>query len=167
MKQQLSIRPATIADLPKLVKIYNSAIESRQSTGDLIPFTVEERKEWLAKFDSNSYPIYVGEIEEIVVGYVSLSPYRKGRQAMRKIAEISFYLDNDYLNQGIGSKLTDFMIANCQRIGIEVLIAILLDCNTASVALLEKFGFKKWGHFPPVIDFGNAKYGQMYYGREL
>ena len=43
-----SIRPATAADLPAIVAIYNSTVASRQSNADLQLVTVAERQAWFA-----------------------------------------------------------------------------------------------------------------------
>ncbi len=48
-----------------------------------------------------------------------------------------------------------------------MLFAILLDVNTSSVGILEKFGFEQWGHLPGVADFDGALCGHLYYGRRV
>ncbi len=161
------IRFATIDDLPMIVEIYNQAIRSKSATGDTDEFSVKEKVEWFNKFSDNEYPIYVTEVENKIVGYATLSPYRKGRKAMNKIAEISFYLEYSYHGLGIGSALVNHAILDCTRINKETLIAVLLDINTNSVTLLKKLGFKEWGHFPNIINLETVKCGQFVYGLNL
>jgi hypothetical protein len=38
---------------------------------------------------------------------------------------------------------------------------ILLDVNKASILLLEKFGFERWGHFPGIVEFADKTSGQL------
>lgn len=166
MKNQRFVRLAEQGDLPAIVAIYNQAIRGGISTGDLNEFQIQDRIGWFEKFNAH-YPIYVVEFERKVVGYGTLSPYRPGRGAMNSIAEISFFLDENFQGMGIGSFLVDFMIRDCQRIGKKSLLAILLDVNEKSISLLKKFGFEEWGVFPDIIELKNNTCGQLIYGLKL
>ncbi|HJN06274.1 MAG TPA: N-acetyltransferase family protein [Bacteroidales bacterium] len=161
------IRFADIKDLSSIVEIYNQAIRSNSATGDMIEFTVAQRVDWFNSFDHASFPIYTAEFNNRVVGYATLSPYRKGRQAMNKVAEISFFIDYSYHGLGIGSALVSYAISDCERIGKESLLAILLDINPESVRLLKKFSFEEWGYLPDIIDFNGQKCGHLIYGLNL
>ncbi len=167
MNTQLTIRFADITDLPAIVDIYNQAIRSRCATGDLDKFDVEDRREWFGKYDSEHYPLYVAQIGKKVVGYCTLSPYRPGRRAMAKVAEISYYLDYSFHKMGIGTALLNHAISDCGRIDKETLLAILLDVNTQSIGILEKFGFEKWGHYPGIIDLEGKVCGHLVYGLKM
>ncbi len=46
MERKLKIRFANISDLPSIVDIYNQAIRSRCSTGDVEEFAVDQRIGW-------------------------------------------------------------------------------------------------------------------------
>ena len=48
---QYVVAEAVQGDLPAIVAIYNSTIESRQSTADLQPVTVAERQAWFDAHD--------------------------------------------------------------------------------------------------------------------
>ena len=167
MKKELTIRFSEITDLPFIVGIYNQAISSKSATGDLNELNVQDRIEWFNKFDNNEYPLYVAEIDNIIVGYCSLSPYRKGRKAMSSVAEISYYLDYSFHGKGVGTILLNYVISDCNRIGKENLLAILLDINSPSIGLLEKLNFKKWGHFPDIININGKKCGHFIYGLKI
>lgn len=78
-----------------------------------------------------------------IIGWESISPYRKGREGLNETAEISYYLDYDYHGQGYGKKLIEFMITDCKRLGIKNLFALLLEINKRSRLILEGFGFSK------------------------
>ena len=47
----MTIRPATIADLPAIVDIYNDAVADRFATADTSPVTVEQRRPWFDAHD--------------------------------------------------------------------------------------------------------------------
>ena len=161
------IRFANIADLPFIVKIYNQAIRSKNATGDIEEFDFDERIGWFEKFDNDKYPLYVAEIENSVVGYCTLSPYRPGREAMSTVAEISYYLDYSFHGKGIGAALLKYVIADCARIGKKSLLAIFLDINLPTIGLLEKLNFKKWGHLPGIIEIDRKKCGHLIFGLKI
>ena len=163
----VKIRFAERDDLSLIAEIYNQAIRSNCATGDLTEFSAEQRIDWFNKFDNKMYPIYIAEIENKVIGYCTISPYRPGREAMSSVAEISYYIDYSYHNKGVGSKMLEYVIADCNRIGKKDLLAILLDINPKSVGILEKFNFKKWGHFPDIININGKKCGHLIYGLKI
>jgi L-amino acid N-acyltransferase YncA len=162
-----TIRFADPSDLPRLVEIYNHAITAGNATGDTVPFTVEQRQAWFGSHDRDAYPLYVAEAPSSgITGYLYLSPYRE-RAAMRRTAEISYYVDYAHHHQGVGSALMAHALDDCPRLGIRVLVAILLEWNQPSIKLLEKFGFEKWGYLPEVAEFDGRLCGHLYYGRKI
>jgi len=166
MNQKVNIRFANSSDLAEIVIIFNQAVRARVN-GSLQEETVESRSNWFNSFNQNNYPIYVAEQNNRVVGYCYLSPYRSGRQAMNKVAEISYYIDYNYHKQGIASVLIEHTINDCQRVNKNSLLAILLDKNIPSISILEKFGFKKWGYYPDIIDLDGQICSQLIYGLKL
>ena len=163
----LRIRWPDRKELPKLVNIYNQAIRSGGATGHTIEFNPKERREWYRSHDIFNYPIYVMELGRKIIGYGTLSPYREGRQAMRKIAEVSLFMDDAHQGKGYGSILLGYMIEDCRRVKINTLIAILLDVNKNSIHLLEKHGFQEWGHLKDIIEFNDKICGQLIYGLKI
>jgi L-amino acid N-acyltransferase YncA len=161
-----SIRIATPADLPRLVEIYNQAIASHTATADTISFTVQARQSWFDAHTSDAYPIYVCEVDSQVAGYLSISPYRD-RPALARTAEVSYYVDYGQHGKGIGSALMEHALQDAHRIGKKVYLAILLEWNTASIRLLGKSGFERWGHLANVAELDGRLCGQYFYGREV
>ena len=161
------VRIADSADLARIVDIYNQAILSHNVTGDTEPFSVEGRLLWFDRHDRDSHPIYVCESDPgRIAGFLYMSPYRD-RPAMRRTAEISYYVDYSSHHQGIGSALMEYVLADCHRISKKILIAIVLEWNAPSIHLLEKYGFERWGYLPEVADFSGRLCGHIYYGRKI
>ena len=157
------IRKAQNRDLPAIVNIYNQAICRGFCTADTETYSVKEKKEWFLAHDEQ-YPVYVYETDDKIVGWLSVSPYRKGRKALRYTAEVSYYIDENFQRQGIGSRLLQYTIDKMAFLNFRTYIAILLDVNIASIQLLEKLNFQKWAHLPDVADFDGKACGQYYYG---
>ena len=160
----LSIRIATENDIPIITNIYNQAVALRSATADISSVTIESRKEWLQEHSPGQYPVYVAESQNDIVGWCSLSSYRPGRMALRHTAEISYYVHENFIGMGVGSAMISHAIKNCSQQDIKTLFAIILDVNKDSTRILEKFGFKEWGHLPNVADFGGQECGHLYYG---
>ena len=162
----MKIRPAEPPDLAAIVTIYNQAI-AEQSTADTVPWNLAEQESWFAGHRTGRHPILVAQRDSTVVGWISLSEYRCGRQALRHTAEISYYIDAAHRRQGVASALLQAAIDHCAAADIRTLFGILLEDNAGSVALLEGFGFHRWGHLPGVADFDGREVGHLYYGRRL
>lgn len=161
------IRKAIYEDLKDLVIIYNQAIAIGQQTADTEQLTLKDREGWFESHKDIKYPLYVIEDNNTVAGYLTITPYRPGRFALRYTAEVSYYIHNDYQRKGLGSKLLKHAIAMCPRLEIKTLFAILMETNNGSIKLLEKHGFKQWGHLPKIADFEGIEIGQFYYGLRI
>ena len=160
------IRKANKSDLIVINDIYNQSVKQKYLTADIDLISIEERRKWFDSHDENN-PVIVAEVNDRVVGWISISPYRQGRRALRNTAEVSYYIDEEYQGKGIGSLLMDHALKKSKECGIKTLIAILLQTNHPSIRLLEKFSFEKWGHLPGVADFNGNEVGQYYYGRKV
>jgi L-amino acid N-acyltransferase YncA len=161
------VRLAELDDLPAIILIYNQAIAHRFATGDLKAVTADSRRDWFFEHDPAQHPLYIWEEKREILGWCSLSPYRRGRAALRFTAEISYYVRADSQRRGIASRLVEHSIAACPCLRIKTLFAIVLEPNSRSCALLEKFGFERWGFLPNVADFDGQECGHVYYGRRV
>ena len=163
----MNIRIANENDFADIIAIYNHAVDEKFATADTEYVTLESRKEWFAQHSLDTYPIYVAEENNEIVGWCSLSPHRPGRKALRRIAEISYYIHKDHRRKGIANSLITHTIISAKALGFNNLISILLDLNKTSIYILEKFGFEKWGHLPNVAEIDGVICGQYIYGRKL
>ncbi len=161
------IRLANITDIDSINEIFNQAVKAKHQTATLKPLSVEKQVEWFNDHDIDKDPIFVIEKENKVVGWCSLSAYRKGRQALSSLAEISYYFHSDYQGQGLGTQLMEFALQTAPKYGFKNLVAILFGHNKASIGLLEKFGFKLWGNLPQTVEIDGALYDHCYYGLNL
>ncbi len=161
------ITPASPKHYEAIVQIYNQAVRKGLQTADEQEVTVDEKIAWLQQHDGEHYGIYVAIEEDNVMGYLALSPYRHGRAAFYHTAEISYYLDTQYQGKGFGTKLIEHALSQCPALGIENLVAILLSCNMVSIALLEKFGFERWGLMPNIAKLNIGNVDHYYYGLKL
>ena len=163
----MKIRNFTEVDHEKIVEIYNHAVDEKFATADTEYVTIESRKEWIAQHSSDTYPIYVAEENNEIIGWCSLSPHRPGRKALRTVAEISYYIHKDHRKKGVANSLIKYTIEKAKQLGFKNLISILLDLNKPSIYLLEKFEFEKWGYLPGIAIIEETICGQFIYGKKL
>ncbi len=161
------IRKIKTGDLEAVNDIYNQAVQSKYQTAETEFTSLEYRRSWYEEHQVAHYPIFVYEENGEVTGWISLSEYRKGRRALRYTSEVSYYIRKDKQGRGIGIKLLDYAIRKARDYNIKTLIAILLEPNTPSIRLLEKFNFQKWGDMPNVADFDGVEYNHQFYGLRI
>lgn len=162
-----SIRLLKKADLKAIDGIYCQAIEAKISTAHTDPLLRKAWLDWFREHDPENFPVFVGEADKVVAGWISFSPYRKGRQALRYTAEISYYVHSDFHRRGLATELMQHAILTAPSLGFKVLIAIIMEPNTASVALLRKFKFELWGSMPGILEVEGNNYDHQYYGLHL
>ncbi|MFK5892792.1 MAG: GNAT family N-acetyltransferase [Pseudomonadota bacterium] len=160
----MNISYASINDLEQIVTIYNQAIKAGQKTADTRLFSVEQRLKWFEEHQQDSFPLLVATNNEQLLGYLTISPYRNGRLALNKTAEVSYYIDFNHHGEGVGSLLLEHAIELCPKLHLNTLIAILIGSNNGSINLLKKFGFKEWGCMPDIVHLNDEKFDHLYYG---
>jgi L-amino acid N-acyltransferase YncA len=163
---QRSYRPATLADLPRIVEIYNATIPSRQVTGDLEPISIESRVPWFHAHRPESRPLWVAEMEGQVLAWISFSDFY-GRPAYRKTAEISLYVYEPVRRCGWGSYLLSEAIAHAPTLQINRLLAFIFGRNRPSLSLFKSFGFEPWGLLPGVALLDQVETDLVILGRKV
>jgi phosphinothricin acetyltransferase len=156
----LKYKKAALNDLAYIVDIYNNVIDEGGYTADLDKFTFEQKINWFNETSEFPYGIYVIKENLVTIGYFYFSPWRKGRRALVKTAELSFYLKSEYRSKGIGHKIIDWALIEAKSNGLTILLSILLDKNDRSKSLLEKHNFKSTGYLPNVAVIKNNLFGQ-------
>ncbi|MBW4554752.1 MAG: GNAT family N-acetyltransferase [Trichormus sp. ATA11-4-KO1] len=147
----MSIRHAIETDLPAIVAIYNAAIPSRMATADLEPVSVNSRLTWFQGRSPAKRPLWVIEIEGVVVGWLSFQSFY-GRPAYNSTAEISIYIAPSVHRCGLGRQLLAQAIRESHNLGLNTLLGFIFAHNQPSLKLFETFGFQQWGHLPKVAE---------------
>jgi L-amino acid N-acyltransferase YncA len=93
---------------------------------------------------SVTHPWLVAEQRQVVVGYAYASPHR-ARAAYRWAAEVAVYVGEDHRRRGVGGRLYGALLPLLRRQGIHSACAGITLPNPASVALHERFGFRRVG----------------------
>lgn len=162
----LTIRAAIEKDLAEIVEITNQAIRAKR-VGFTKEMTVPERTAWFHDHGPEKYPILVADGNGAVIGWASISPYRQGREAFNKTAEISCFVHDRHQRQGVGTALLAEMISVSQRTGKSTIVAIIFHTNSGSARLLEKNGFELWGRMPKVGEIAGVLLDHLFYGKKV
>ena len=154
---ELVIRPITQDDIVSCLDIYNYEVVNGVATLDLEPRTLEEWHEWYNAQRDEHHPIIVGTIDDVVVGYASLSPYRL-KDAFKSTVELSIYIHQDYRGKGVASKLMAHILEHAKENDtLHTVVSVITAGNEASTALHTRFNFTYCG-LTPEVGFKHGKY---------
>jgi len=148
------MRPVKPEDAAAICAIYNYYIESTIISFEETLLQAAEMEERIRKI-SAKFPYFVWEDDAVgaangeISGYAYINTWKE-RSAYRYSAEISIYLKHDLLGRGIGSKLMAGFLEEVRKTEIHTLVAGITIPNEKSVALHEKFGFRKIAHFTEI-----------------
>ena len=147
MRGQMNVRPATHADLPGILEIYNDAVLHTTATYDYEPRTLEHRTQWFEERQRDGYAVFVAlEGGGRVVGWSALNPFH-ARVGYRFTTENSVYVAAPWRGKGVGKMLLAPLIDAAKVKGLHAIIAAIDADNAASIRLHARFGFEQVGHF--------------------
>jgi len=146
----MNIRPATSADLPHILEIYNEVVLNTTATYDYEIQSLETRTAWFEEHVRDNYPIFLAQDDAgRVVGWSSLSKFRP-RVGYRFTAEDSVYVAADQRGQGIGKQLLPPLVKAARGLGLRAIIAGIDADGQASLRLHAHFGFQPVAHLKQV-----------------
>ncbi len=161
------IKQAQPKHLQSINDIYNQAVKDGLRTAHTTPVSLQERKHWFERHPQKKYPIYIYTDGEKVAGWISVSPYRSGREALNEVIEVSYYVDYNHHEKGIATELMQHAINVCRKANYRVMVAILVSDNEPSIRLLEKFDFREGGRIPDAIHYNNTFRDHLYMYKQL
>ena len=145
----MNIRKAELSDAGEIADIYNHYIKNTIITFEEKEILQDEISRRIENVFSDSLPWIVAENGNRIEGYAYATKW-KARSAYRFSVESTVYLAHDSVGNGTGSLLYNELLPVLKDSGIHAVIAGIALPNPASIALHEKFGFKKAAHFTEV-----------------
>ena len=141
------VRPASEDDLAAINDVYNHYVTESHVTFDLEPVSLDARREWFSHYrDQGPHRVFVAVEDGRVVGYATSSEF-KSRPGYATSVETSVYVSADAVGKGVGGRLYEKVFHALEGLDIHRAYAGIALPNPASVALHEKFGFKRIGVF--------------------
>ncbi|MGH6764513.1 MAG: GNAT family N-acetyltransferase [Bradyrhizobium sp.] len=146
----LEIRPATPADLPAIIEIYDHAVRHGTATFELTPPDLAEMSRRFGALRDGGYPFLAAASDGRVIGYAYAGAYRP-RPAYRFTVENSIYLQPAIHRRGIGMQLLQRLIGESEQRGYRQMIAVIGDSgNAGSIGVHARCGFQMIGTHPSV-----------------
>jgi phosphinothricin acetyltransferase len=145
------VRPAAAGDLPALTAIYNHYIVHTTITFDVHPYEPEARRGWFEDHAvSGRHRLLVAAgADGRPIGYATSSRWRP-KAAYDTTVESSVYCHPDCVGRGVGTRLYQALFEALAGEDVHRVVAGIAQPNPASVALHERFGFRKVGTFESV-----------------
>lgn len=141
------IRPATLADLPRLTEIYNHYVVHTPVTFDIRPWQVEERVSWFNQFNlTGRHRLFVAEFDGQIAGYAGTTRFRV-KPAYDTTVETTVYCAPESAGRGLGTQLYAALFESIAAEDVHRIVAGYVPPNSASEALHLRFGFRKVGTF--------------------
>ncbi|MEZ5856109.1 MAG: N-acetyltransferase family protein [Hyphomicrobiaceae bacterium] len=138
---EVTIRPATPADIPAITAIYKPAVETGLASWEYDP---PDEGEMRRRFDAvlaAGFPYFVAERDGEVIGYTYASSYRT-RPGYRWTVENTVYVAPKAHRTGTARRLLTALMTACADAGYRQMIAVIGDsANTASIGFHRALGF--------------------------
>ena len=145
----ITIRDATIEDVPELLAIYNDIIINTTAVWHEEPHTIAMRQQWLAEKATEGFPVFVAEEDNKIIGFSTIGPFRPWF-GYRFTVENSVYVASASRGKGVAKLLLPPLIDASKKLGLHAIVAGIEASNEASIALHQKFGFVEVAHFKEV-----------------
>ena len=146
---ELTIRPATVDDVPALTTLYNHYIETTAATFDLMPWTIERRRdEWFSRYAATGpYRLFVAQQGEQIVGMSYSGPWNP-KAAYDTSVETSVYCLDGETGRGLGRALVGALLEALEQERVHRAFALITLPNEPSERLIERMGFSLVGILP-------------------
>ena len=137
------IRSAGEQDLEAVNDIYNHYVLQTHVTFDEEPTSMDARREWFSHYaETGRHRLLVATEDGNVIGYATSSRFRPKPGYLTSV-ETSVYLSPDATGKGAGTALYTALFKSLEGQDLHRAYAGVALPNPASVALHEKFGFKR------------------------
>ncbi len=152
---EIAIRPAALADIPAITRIYAHAVLHGTASFELEPPDEAEMTRRMQAMLDGGFPYIVAEnggatMGQVILGYAYAGPYRT-RPAYRFTVEDSIYVDPNARRRGIGRVLLTRLIEESERRGFRQMLAVIGDsANAPSIEVHRAAGFRMVGNFENV-----------------
>jgi L-amino acid N-acyltransferase YncA len=144
----VAIRPAALADIPAIARIYAHAVEHGTASFELAPPDEAEMTRRMQALLDGKFPYLAAELDGRVAGYAYAGLYRT-RPAYRFTLEDSVYVAPEAQRRSVGRALLAALIETAATRGFRQMIAVIGDSEqTASIALHAALGFAYIGTLP-------------------
>ena len=138
-----------VNDSLRVLEIYKMGLDTRNATFET---KVPSWPDWDLKHHKHSRFVYTDD--NTILGWAALTPV-SSRKVYKGVAEVSIYIDTNFLGKGIGSKLMDKVIISSEENGIWTLYASIFPENIATIKLHKRYDFRVIGTREKIAQLDN------------
>ena len=139
------VRPAEASDAAALAAIYGDAVLHGFGTFEEVAPSPADMDGRRRAVQDMGLPYLVAEEDGQVLGFAYAGPFRP-RAAYRYTLEDSVYVAPDAKGKGVGRAVLSAIIAECEKLGVRQLMAVIGDTeNAGSIGLHAALGFERTG----------------------
>lgn len=142
------IRACGLSDASQICGIYNHHVRETVVTFEETSVSVDEMARRIGAV-TEKWPWFVWEEQGAIAGYAYAAAWKE-RSAYRFSVESTVYVAQGQFRRGIGAALYGALIPELEQRGAHCVVGGIALPNAASVALHEKLGFVKVGHFTEI-----------------
>ncbi len=141
----ITLRQATVADLPAINDIYNHFILHSAITFDVKPWDMSRRTDWFNQMQQNGqYTVLVALKDNLVIGFAYNSAYNP-KAAFCLSTEVTIYKAPECTIKGVGRALYKRLLAELKARDYHRAYALITVPNEASNKLHQQLGFTQVG----------------------
>jgi phosphinothricin acetyltransferase len=143
------VRPAQARDAEALAAIYGDAVLHGFGTFEEVAPSSADMDGRRRAVQDQGLPYLVAEVDgpdgPRVLGFAYAAPFRP-RAAYRYTLEDSVYVGPEAKGKGVGRAVLSAVIAECEKLGVRQLMAVIGDTeNAGSIGLHRALGFEQTG----------------------
>ena len=132
----VTTRPVTDADTPRVLAIYKEGLATRNATFETkVPTVKQMQARWLPGL------AWVAEIDGEIVGWTAITP-ADSRECYRGVGETSVYVTETARGRGVGKALLFTQVTEADAAGMWTLQTSIFPENRASRALHHSAGYR-------------------------
>jgi L-amino acid N-acyltransferase len=148
----MEIREAGDGDVEAITALTNALIPTTTYEWREEPFTVEDRRAWLAAKAAAGMPVLVADDGGDVVGWAGYGDFRDTCRwpGYRFTVEHSVHVREDQWGRGVGRRLMEALLDRARADGKRVMIAAIDASNVDSVRFHERLAFAVVGRLTGV-----------------
>lgn len=147
-----TVRHAMAADLPAVVEIHNSLLETTTYEWTERPHTLSEWQVRLEEKAARGEPVLVSDEDGVVVGWATYGDFRDSTRwpGYAGTVEHTIHLARSHWGRGLGHPLLTALMEEAGRAGKRVMVAGIDSTNQRSIDFHARCGFVEVARMPGV-----------------